>query len=169
MQNSPIASRGICEDEFFPEADETEEELKQEYNKHREHVKTVHPPGEPSRRDAVPADYVDHKLPPEIAATVQWETRETPAVEGEEIWTENELFQEAYGFRPNGCRSHGPDGPRDVHGHGIYSKDLNWEALDNLTAKFRGELNLILYVENQYSDYRFPTWSGALEQPYTIN
>ena len=37
------------------------------------------------------------------------------------------IFQENYGFRPNGANL------RDVHGHGIYKKDVNVEGLVKLT------------------------------------
>jgi hypothetical protein len=37
-------------------------------------------------------------------------------------------FQESYGFRPNGRNA------SDVHGHGIYQKDLNGMQAGELTA-----------------------------------
>lgn len=48
------------------------------------------------------------------------------------------IFQEAYGFRPNGPSM------RDVHGHGIYAKDLNGETLQLLDAALMKRLNLAL-------------------------
>ncbi len=75
----------ICEDEFFPEASETIDELKKEYG---------------------------------------------------EDWIENDCFNEAYGFRPNGPNN------SDKLNHGIYAKDLNGDSLDKLTQKLADELNL---------------------------
>lgn len=118
----------IAEDEFFPEASETIDELMKEYNHTREHAKIIRPKdGGPERPDTLE----DYPLSP--VQFVRWETRETPAPidpetgEPAQVWPENELFQEAYGFRPSGPNT------RDTHKHGIYSKDLNGEALDQTT------------------------------------
>jgi hypothetical protein len=112
---------GICEDEFFPEADETAEELQKAYG----------PGGEDG--------------------------------DGETEWTENALFQDAYGFRPNGPND------RDTVKHGIYAKDLNGDHLDSLTRKLRAELDIALTVSNQYGERPFETWSDFLEGPYVIS
>lgn len=129
---------GICEDEFFPEADETAEELRKEYNFTRHHVKRVTENG--VERDEVESDYAAGRLCPGVAFA-RWETRETPAPDGEDVWTENELFCEAYGFRPSGPRT------GDVHGHGIYAKDLNGDSLDSLTDALAAELGIELSAE----------------------
>jgi len=100
----------ICEDEFFPEADDTIEELIAEYGHKREHVR---------RPDGT------------------WDTIETPDADA---WYENELFQEAYGFRPNGPNV------RDKRGHGIYAKDLNGEYLDALGPALLAQLGIVLDI-----------------------
>jgi hypothetical protein len=105
----------ICEDEFFPEASETVEELQKEYGFRREHVRVLDPQGN----------------------FIRWDTTETP---DPEAWTENELFQEAYGFRPNG-----PNG-RDKIGHGIYAKDLNGDSLELLTTDLAADLGITLGI-----------------------
>lgn len=125
---------GICEDEFFPEATETLEELVKEYGFRREHKKVVFVDG--VKRHATDADYVDGKLPNGIF--VGWETIETP---DPEAWIDNELFQEAFGFRPNGPNKH------DKLNHGIYAKDLNGDRLDLLTDKLAEELGITLEIE----------------------
>ena len=129
---------GICEDEFQPEADETVDELQKEYGFRREHVKIVRD-GTTERPAVYPDDYPGGRLSPALAF-VRWDTVETP---DPEAWTENELFQESYGFRPNGRR----DKARDPIGHGIYSKDLNGEALDVLTPDFQRQLGVALVWE----------------------
>jgi hypothetical protein len=67
----------ICEDEFFPEATETLEEIVKEYGFRREHKKVVDDSGQ----------------------FVRWETVETP---DPDAWIENALFCEAFGFRSSG-------------------------------------------------------------------
>lgn len=134
----------ICEDEFFPEADETIEELKQEYDFRRESKKVV-------RDDSVlvatehcgvgerferPEDYSDNGRLPEHMF-VRWETIQTPEPDS---WSENELFQESFGFRPNGANS------RDKLGHGIYSKDLNGDYLERLTAEMCADIGIVLEI-----------------------
>jgi hypothetical protein len=93
----------ICEDEFFPEADMTVEEMEKEYTYTytytARHVRTT---------DSV---------------TIKWKREEVPV----DNFTESELWQEAYGFRPNGPNQ------KDKHKHGIYAKDLNGEQLIELT------------------------------------
>lgn len=128
----------IAEDELFPEADETVDELQKEYGFHREHVKIIRDPAAPNgERPATPADYSDNvKLP--SGAFVRWETVETP---DPEAWHENEIFQECFGFRPNGANE------SDVLKHGIYAKDLNGEALDLLTPRLAQELEITLSLE----------------------
>lgn len=132
---------GICEDEFFPEASETIEELIKEYGFERRRAKIVLDPVE-GEREARDSDYA----PTLTLPFVRWETIETP---NPDAWSENELFQEAFGFRPNGRRSVGEDGKdRDVIGHGIYAKDLNGDSLDLLTAGMVDELGITLEIES---------------------
>lgn len=137
----------ICEDEFFPEASETVQELRAEYNFTRKDVKIVRDPSAAGgERIEQPSDYVDGRLPDGLF--VRWQTIETPA-EDENAWAENELFCEAFGFRPNGARSgNWPNGnPRDPIGHGIYAKDLNGDALDLLTPDLLARLEITLRIE----------------------
>ena len=128
----------ICEDEFFPEADESIEEIIREYGFRREHVKIVND-GSGERAVRYPEDYPDGTLRPRF---VRWETRDTP---DPDAWSENELFQESFGFRNNGPRA------KDVHKHGIYAKDLNGYALDSLTPELLEALEITLEI----SDWEF--------------
>ena len=139
----------ICEDEFFPEADETIEEIIKEYGFKREHRKVVKDSsvtvasehlsaGE--RFEVYPDDYPASnggRLLPEF---VRWVTIQTP---DPDAWVENELFCEGFGFRNNGPNQ------RDTHNHGIYSKDLNGDLLDRLTAEMIADMN----IELEITDY----------------
>lgn len=122
----------IAEDELFDDCDLTMEEIVAEYGFKREHVKIIKD-ASGVERDALPTDY-----PFDVTGCsfVRWETRETP---DPEAWGENELFCEAYGFRPNGARS-GSSNPVSF----IYSKDLNGESLDPLTHELAKELGLTI-------------------------
>jgi hypothetical protein len=134
---------GICEDEFFPEADETTEELVREYGFQREHHKIVwdalalagkHTSA--GERICLSSDYVDGRLP--AGMFIRWATIETPDAEA---WPENELFQESFGFRPSGPKV------GDVRQHGIYAKDLNGERLEELTVELMANLGITLATE----------------------
>ncbi len=96
----------VCEDEIFSEATETLEEIQREYNFKREHVKDE---------------------------AGRWQTIETPCPDS---WQDNALFQEAFGFRPNGPNS------TDKINHGIYAKDLNGERLEPLTYELLEKLQI---------------------------
>lgn len=138
----------ICEDEFFPEADETLDEIIKEYGFKREYKKVIKtsvftPESErdsrlgPYEKFAELSDYSDNGRLPE-GLFVRWETIETP---DPDAWVENELFQEGFGFRPNGPNSH------DKLNHGIYAKDLNGDRLDVLTPELADELEIELEIE----------------------
>ena len=136
----------ICEDEFFPEADESLAELVKEYGFKREHKKVVKDSsvltatercGVGERFEEYPRDYPEGKLVPEF---VKWVTIETPDAEA---WSENELFQESYGFRNNGPNA------KDKHKHGIYAKDTNGDLLDRLTPELVAELGIVLEIEDE--------------------
>lgn len=140
----------ICEDEFFPEADETVDELIMEYGVKREHVKVIRadvfiPEGErPAylgafEKVAELGDYSDHGRLPD-GLFLRWETVETP---DPDAWMDNELFQEAYGFRPNGPNA------SDRRNHGIYRKDLNGDRLDRLTPALAEQLSIEVEVEDE--------------------
>ena len=132
----------ICEDEFFPEADETVEELQREYGFRREYRKVVRDTGvlvagdhtAVGERFVRPSDY-NPTLP--VGMFVRWATISTP---DPEAWPDNELFQEAYGFRPSGRNA------KDTIGHGIYVKDLNGDYLDELTPELVSELGITLNI-----------------------
>lgn len=134
---------GICEDEFFPEADETIEELVREYGFRREHHKVIRDASavagdhtSAGERLCLPSDYVDGCLP--AGLFLRWVTIQTPDADA---WPENELFQEAFGFRPNGPKV------GDVQNHGIYAKDLNGEKLEQLTTGSMAEMGITLTTE----------------------
>ena len=139
----------ICEDEFFPEASETIDELKKEYGFKVERFKVVKDSsvltaGEHTaageRFAVVPDDYPESnggRLLPEF---VRWETIETP---DPDAWSENECFCEGFGFRPNGPNS------RDTLNHGIYSKDLNGDYLEPLTAELCEQIGITLTLEDE--------------------
>ena len=135
---------GICEDEFFSEADETLDEIVKEYGFKREDKKVVRDStvltavGELAageRYEVYPDDYPDGKLKPDF---IRWDTIETP---DPDAWIENELFQEAFGFRNNGPNE------RDTLNHGIYTKDLNGDSLDRLTAEMLADLGITLEIK----------------------
>jgi len=129
----------ICEDEFFPEASDTVEELRKEYNFVRRHAKIVRGADGIEREAVYPDDYPDGRLSPSLEC-VRYDTLETPC-EDENGWTENELFCEAYGFRPNGPNA------SDTLKHGIYAKDLNGDCLGELTDALASELGIELQGE----------------------
>ena len=129
----------ICEDEFADEASETIEELIKEYGFKRAHVRIVSDPIRGERESVYPDDFPNGMLSDKLLF-VRWETRETPDPNN---WTENELFQAAYGFRPNGPNT------RDKLGHGIYAKDLNGDHLDELTEGIVKEMEITLEIESE--------------------
>lgn len=133
----------ICKDEFFPEAAETIDDFVREYGFTREYHKVVKDysvlvasehlnAGE--RLAVYPDDYPNGRLKPEFVRCV---TIETPAPDA---WSENELFCEAFGFRPNGPNE------RDTLNHGIYVKDLNGDYLDLLTLELIAEIGIELTI-----------------------
>lgn len=128
----------ICEDEFFPEADKTVEELIKEYGFKRAHEKMVSD-GSAVRPARYPADYPNGTLAPELTF-VHWKTVETP---DPEAWIENEMFQEAFGFRPNGPNE------RDIQKHGVFAKDLNGDSLELLTAELIEDLYITLNIREE--------------------
>lgn len=139
----------ICEDEFFPEADETIDEIVKEYGFKREHVKIGKDAsilyasgccGVGERIVKYPDDYPNGELALEF---VRWETLETLEPEA---WSDNGLFQEAFGFRPNGPNK------RDKLGHGIYSKDMNGDSLDILTPEMVDDIGIVLDIRNRVDD-----------------
>jgi hypothetical protein len=136
----------ICEDEFFPEADETLEEIVKEYGFKVEDRKVVadssvttaiEPLAAGERFEVYPDDYPDGKLKPQF---LRWQTIETP---DPDAWPEHPCFQEAFGFRPNGANN------RDKLNHGIYAKDLNGDSLNRLTPELLEDLEIELTIESE--------------------
>lgn len=129
----------ICEDLFCDEAEETVEELIKEYGFRRTSHKIVRDPsavagGDPGcnagERYARDSDYTieddkyaTKRLPEGLF--IRWYTHEVP---DPEAWVDNELFQESYGFRPNGPST------SDKLRHGIFQKDFN-ARLDGLSPE----------------------------------
>lgn len=103
----------IAEDEFFDDCELTMEEIVEEYGFRVEYVQP-YGSGQTSREE----------------------------IPDSEAWPENDLFCEAYGFRPNGLR----DASKPMSF--IYAKDLNGEALDALTPSLVAELGITLNIEN---------------------
>lgn len=130
----------ICEDEFMVECDISAEELRAEYNFKREHVKMV---GDRAGNtwQATEQDYENGTLRPGVEF-IRWQTVDTVS-DDEGAWTENELFQEAYGFRPNGPNA------TDTHRHGIYAKDCNGESLELLTRNLLECMQVTLEITNE--------------------
>lgn len=131
----------ICEDEFFPECDSTIEDLRKEYNFSRRSAKMVKDSHGAEREAVFPADYPNGKLA-ENLHFLRFDTIETPC-EDENGWAENDLFCEAYGFRPNGPNE------RDTLKHGIYAKDLNGDSLERLTPELVERLGIVLEIVEQ--------------------
>ncbi len=130
----------ICEDEFMPECDLSVEDLRAEYSFRHQDVKMV---GDRmgSIWQATEQDYEGGTLRPGVEF-IRWETVETPT-DDEDAWTENELFQEAYGWRPNGPNA------TDTQRHGLYAKDLNGDALELLTRDLLERLEITLEITNE--------------------
>ena len=127
----------ICEDEFFPEANESIEDLEKEYGFIRETYKVIH--GKDGReKKACASDYPLNEF-----QFVRWETKQTRC---EDAWSENDLFQEAFGFRPSGPNE------RDALKHGIYAKDLSGDALDRLTPALVADLGIILEIVDEENE-----------------
>jgi hypothetical protein len=144
----------ICENEFFPEAEETVEELIKMYGVRIEHVKIIHPAYEKAvytneegkywidyskEKVAELSDYI-HNGSLLHDQFVRWETIETPDPES---WMDHPNFQEAFGFRPNGKNA------TDKIGHGIYAKDLNGESLEVLTEQMIQDFDITLQIEEK--------------------
>ena len=107
----------IVEDEFLPEADLSMEEIVKEYGFRRESVRVVETGN--GEKYLEPGE-----MPKEGERFVRWYTKETPDADA---WPDNELFQEAFTFRPNGPKT------GDVHKHGIASKNLEGVHLRRVT------------------------------------
>jgi hypothetical protein len=145
----------IWEDEFASEANETIEEIKKEYDFKIEHIKIIHPAFEndvfTNEKDRFWIDYSQTKEA-EISdysltggkllkgQFVEWQARKTPL---DDSFADNPIFQENYGFRPNGRNKN------DKIGHGIYSKDINGDYIDLLTIELAKDLELTIELETE--------------------
>lgn len=122
----------ICEDEFFPEANDSVEDLEAEYStiwlSPRECWDFINP------------NRPFHTLKPHEQKMVSGNSG--MQVVFDRHWSEHPCFQEAYGFRPNGPNS------RDTLKHGIYAKDLNGDHLDQLTDALIQELGLVVEISD---------------------
>lgn len=134
----------ICEDEFFPEASESVDDLIKKYGFKVESKKVVRDvsvlvageyTGVGERFAVYPDDYPNGKLEPEF---IRWTETKTP---DPDAWPDHPCFQEAFGFRNNGPND------RDTLKHGIYSKDLNGDCLDRLTPELLAKLEITLDIE----------------------
>lgn len=124
----------IAEDEMFPDCDLTMDEIVKEYGFKHDTFKVIRDSNGVERRD----ELSDYPFENTECSFVRWETIETP---DPEAWHENELFCEAYGFRPNGARS--AENPMSF----LYAKDLNGESLDLLTPAMVADLGIVLNIE----------------------
>jgi hypothetical protein len=117
----------ICQDEFYPEAHQTVEELRKEFGFTRQNVRVLNPDG----------------------SFKEWAHIDTPCTDPNGF-RENHLFQEQYGERPSGPRAGFWDKEKtkrkDPIGHGIYTKDLNGESLEPLTQKLIDDLEIKLEI-----------------------
>ena len=128
----------ICEDEFFPEADETVEEIEAEHA-------TIYLSGRELweyEKGQLMEKWKWEDLS-EAGRDAVWRRH------GKDVpflghWSEHPCFQEAYGFRPNGPNA------RDKHKHGIYAKDLNGDSLDLLTPEMIAELGIRLDIASEW-------------------
>ena len=121
----------IVEDEFLPEADLSMDEIVKEYGFRRESVRVVETGN--GEKYLEPGE-----MPSEGERFVRWHTKETL---DPEAWSENELFREAYTFRPNGPKT------GDVHGHGIASKNLEGVHLRRVTDADAAEFTIEILTE----------------------
>jgi hypothetical protein len=144
----------ICEDEFFPEADETIEELVAEYTTLYMSCRELWDYENPER------PFHTLKEHERLGVLQARRGRDVPFTAD---FTEHPCFQEAYGFRPNGPNV------RDKIGHGIYAKDLNGDALDRLTDALIAELELTLTITDYWeveADSRNHLAYGRVFWPY---
>jgi hypothetical protein len=128
---------GIAEDELFPEASETVEELKKEYS-------TIYLSGRELWNHWMNRPPFDKWKWSDLSEEGQKKVLATP---GRNIPYLGELpdhpcFQEAYGFRPSGPNA------TDKINHGIYAKDLNGESLDRLSSKMLKDWEITLEIKN---------------------
>lgn len=125
----------ICEDEFFPEASETWEEMEKEYS-------TEYKSGRELWLHENHNNWEAWQALPEEAKQRAYRApgKDVPFDTSDGGVTNHGCWQEAYGFRPNGPNA------TDTLKHGIYAKDLNGDSLDLLTQKMIEELEIALEI-----------------------
>jgi hypothetical protein len=83
-------------------------------------------------------EMAEDELYPE-ADVASWEAEaKSDGFDDIDKYMESAIFQENYGFRPNGCNM------KDVHKHGIYQKDLNGERFRPLTSEMVEKYHLLI-------------------------
>lgn len=124
----------IAEDEMFPDADMSWEEMEKGYSTEYKSGRELwmHENGNNWEAWKALSDA-------EKEAVFRAPGKDVPFT-GE--LSEHPCWQEAYGFRPNGARS----GSTSPMSH-IYSKDLNGESLDLLTPAMLSDLGIVLNIE----------------------
>ena len=125
----------IAEDEFFPAADESWEEMQREYATEYKSGRELwmHEHGNNWEAwKALSEGDKDRALHPSNGKNVPF----TGDI------TEHPCWQEAYGFRNNGRKE--ADGRTVSH---IYAKDLNGESLDLLTPELVADLGIQLNIQ----------------------
>lgn len=122
----------ICEDEFFPEAGETCEEMAKEYATEFMSGRELWLHENGNSWDAWQALSEAQK-----SAAYSGGGKDVPFAGN---FTEHDCWQEAYGFRPNGRNS------SDKIGHGIYAKDMNGDSLELLTPELVAALGITLEI-----------------------
>lgn len=147
----------ICEDEFFPEASETLDEMRKEYG-YREinekvvrdtaygvHTEIIDRDGfnfvfnlNSSERLVRDSDYSGGSLPEGLF--LRWKSAK---VVDPDSFSENDCWAEAYGFRPNGPNA------TDTINHGIYAKDMSGDYLEPLTQELAAELDIVLELKDE--------------------
>lgn len=135
---SPEVAYEICEDEFFPEAGDTLEEMEKEYS-------TIYKSGRELWFYETGESWEIWKALPDTEKNAIYQARgkDVPFDSSGGGFTNHPCWQEAYGFRPNGPNV------RDKIEHGIYARDLNGDALDLLTRKMVDDLEITLEITGE--------------------
>ena len=127
----------ICQDEFFPEADLTLDDMIREYS-------FVYMSG----RELWLREHGDNfeawlNLPEFDKQKAYRAFAQIPFPSADFGFINHPCWQESYGFRPSGANK------ADKLGHGIYAKDLNGDSLDILTPDFLDRSKIILIINEE--------------------
>lgn len=123
----------IAEDEMFPDADMSWEEMQKEYA-------TEYKSGRELWMHENGNNWEAWKALSDAEKEAAYRNGKDVPFTGD--IAEHPCWQEAYGFRPNGARDH------KIPMSHIYSKDLNGESLDLLTPAMVADLGIVLNIEN---------------------